>query len=221
MSTDQVESHTARKFRRWSVCLAPADVQTMLLSALSISILSSVVAISVTLKRRAPRPRSPRPSPPLHLRTATTKQILARVSKQTVKTHSGRIERHAGRGGTAGAHGGETQRSAQRTSRREGWWRKPPDRPPPSSPPPARPRDTGVRALPTHPLPAGVRCHGLRARGHGQHASAVSIAPDRTPVASVSGSLTTGSRISTTVQEFPVKWKGRPIAWGEALLSRF
>ena len=67
MSTDQVESHTDRKFRRWSVCLAPVDVQMVLLSASSIGISPPVVAISVTSKRRPPRPCSTRPSPPLHL----------------------------------------------------------------------------------------------------------------------------------------------------------
>jgi len=62
---------------------------------------AGVVAISVTSKRRLARPRSPRPSPPLHLRTAATKQLPVRVSKQTVKTHSSRIERRAARGGGA------------------------------------------------------------------------------------------------------------------------
>ena len=99
MSTDQVESHTARKFRRWSVCLAPVDVQMMLLSASSIGILPPVVAISVTSKRRPPRPRSPPPSAPLHLRTAATTQLPAQVGKQVVETHSSRIERHAARVG--------------------------------------------------------------------------------------------------------------------------
>ena len=65
----------------------------MLFSTSSLGILSSVVAISVTWKRRLARPRSPRPSPPLHLRTAATKQLPARVSKPTVKTHSSRFER--------------------------------------------------------------------------------------------------------------------------------
>jgi hypothetical protein len=37
---------------------------------------------------------------------------------------------------TVGAHGGEAERSAQRTSRREGWWRKPPGRSLPSYAPP-------------------------------------------------------------------------------------
>ena len=46
MGTDQAESHTARKFRKISVCPAPVDVQVMLFSISSISILSSVVAMS-------------------------------------------------------------------------------------------------------------------------------------------------------------------------------
>ena len=75
-------------------------VQAVLLSTSSIGILSSVVAISVTSKRRW-RPRSPRPSPPLHLRTAATKQLPARVGKHTFKTHSSRIERRPARGGGA------------------------------------------------------------------------------------------------------------------------
>ena len=113
MGTDQAESHTARKFRRISVCLAPVDVQVMLFSISCISILSSVVAMSVTSKRRPPRPFSPRPSPPLHLRTAATKQLPVWVSKKTVKTHSSRIERRAARGG-----GAEQRRASSR-----GWLR--------------------------------------------------------------------------------------------------
>ena len=81
MGTDQAESHTARKFRKISVCPAPVDVQVMLFSISSISILSSVVAMSVTSKRRPPRPCSRRPSPPLHLRTAATKQLHAQGQK--------------------------------------------------------------------------------------------------------------------------------------------
>ena len=64
MGTDQAESHTARKFRKRSVCLAPIDVQVMLFSISSISILSSVVTISVTLKRHhhdLARPVRPHP----------------------------------------------------------------------------------------------------------------------------------------------------------------
>ena len=73
----------------------------MSFSISSIGILSPVVAISVTSKRRPPRPRSPPPSAPLHLRTAATTQLPARVGKQVVETHSSRIERYAARGGGA------------------------------------------------------------------------------------------------------------------------
>ena len=73
----------------------------MLFSTSSLGILSSVVAISVTSKRRPPRPRSAPPSPPLHLRTSKTTQLYARVGKHTVKTHSSRFERRAARGAGA------------------------------------------------------------------------------------------------------------------------
>ena len=68
-------------------------------------------------KRRPPRTRSAPPSPPLHLRTPATKQLPARVSKKTVKTHSNRIERHAARGGAA--EGGAGAREARKRRRRE------------------------------------------------------------------------------------------------------
>ena len=77
----------------------------------------------------------------------------------------------------AGARGGEAERCAQRTSRREEWWRKPPGRSPPSCAIPARTRDAGERALPMHPLPARVHCHGPSAHvGTRPHAIGVSIA---------------------------------------------
>jgi hypothetical protein len=99
IGTDQAESHTARKFRRRSVCLAPVDVQVMLFSISSISILSSVVAISVTSKSRPSQlPLIPLPPPP-SLRAANTTQPAATGHKQTVQTHSSRIERRAARGG--------------------------------------------------------------------------------------------------------------------------
>ena len=83
---------------------ASAEVQQVLPSTSSISILSSVVAMSVALRRRPPRPSSSPPSPRFHLRTAATTQRAVQRDKQTVQTHSSRIERRAVRhGGGTGA----------------------------------------------------------------------------------------------------------------------
>ena len=89
----------------------------MLLSTSSISILSPVVAISVTSKRRPARPRSPPPSAPFHLRTAATTQLPVQVGKQVVETHSSRIERHYARGGGAERAVG-TRRVKEKQTRR-------------------------------------------------------------------------------------------------------
>ena len=94
IGTDQAESHTARKFRRRSVCLAPVDVQVMLFSISSISILSSVVAISVTSKRRPPRPRSPPRSPPL-APADTQHNTASRSGRQTDSLNAQQPDRTA------------------------------------------------------------------------------------------------------------------------------
>ena len=71
----------------------------MLFSISSISILSSIVAISVTSKSRPSQlPLIPLPLPP-SLRAANTTQPAATGHKQTVQTHNSRIERRAARGG--------------------------------------------------------------------------------------------------------------------------
>ena len=114
MSTGQVEPHTAGRFSSIQVCYASAEVPLVLLSTSLISILSSVVAISVSSKRRPPRPRAPLLSLPLDVQTAKTTQRAAAGRKRTTDPHSSRIERRAarGRGGTGvggrrpGANGG-------------------------------------------------------------------------------------------------------------------
>ena len=94
----------------------------MLFSISSINILSSVLAISVTSKRRPHRPRSPRPSPPLHLRTAATKQLPAQgqktVSFSTQQAGSNGLLRAAGSGKAAAARssssgGGEGEKQIE------------------------------------------------------------------------------------------------------------
>ena len=50
MSTGQVEPHIAGRFSSMHVCYAYAEVPLVLLSTSLISILSSVVAISITSK---------------------------------------------------------------------------------------------------------------------------------------------------------------------------
>ena len=74
MSTGQVEPHIAGRFSSMKVCSASAEVPLVLLSTSLISILSSVVAISVSSKRRPPRPRAPLLSLPLDVQTAKTTQ---------------------------------------------------------------------------------------------------------------------------------------------------
>jgi len=74
MSTGQVEPHIAGRFSSIKVCSASAEVPLVLLSTSLISILSSVVAISVSSKRRPPRPRAPLLSLPLDVQTAKTTQ---------------------------------------------------------------------------------------------------------------------------------------------------
>ena len=107
MGTDQAESHTARKFRKISVCPAPVDVQVMLFSISSISILSSVVAMSVTSKGRPPRPCSRHPSPPLHLRAIRKHNAHSHRGTKSQLNHIAAglngIARGGGRGGGDGA----------------------------------------------------------------------------------------------------------------------
>ena len=79
MGTDQAESHTTRQFRRSFVCIAPVYVQAVLLSTSSIGIVSSVVAISVTSKRRW-RPRS---SVPALAPANSRNQTATRAGRQT------------------------------------------------------------------------------------------------------------------------------------------
>jgi len=74
MSTGQVEPHIAGRFSSIKVCSASAEVPLVLLSTSLISILSSVVAISVSSKRLSPRPRAPLLSLPLDVQTAKTTQ---------------------------------------------------------------------------------------------------------------------------------------------------
>jgi len=80
-STSYVAAHIAPCISSVVICLTQVELQMVLISTVSTSILSSVVAILVASKRRPQRPRSPRPSPPLHLRTAATKQLAAQVGK--------------------------------------------------------------------------------------------------------------------------------------------
>ena len=72
MTTGQVDSHIAGRFSSRSVCVAQVEVQPMLFGTFSFSILSSVVAISMTSKGRPRQPRSPPLSPPLPVRQPQT-----------------------------------------------------------------------------------------------------------------------------------------------------
>jgi len=93
-----VEPYTVRNTSRISVCRTPVEHQAVLFSTSSLGILSSVVAISVTSRRR---PLAPSVSA---LRIAKTTQRAVAGEKQTLQTHSSRIERRAARrGGGTGA----------------------------------------------------------------------------------------------------------------------
>ena len=81
-STSYVAPHIAPCISSVVICLTQVELQMVLISTVSTSILSSVVAILVASKRRPQRPRSPRPSPPLHLQTAATKQLAARKANR-------------------------------------------------------------------------------------------------------------------------------------------
>ena len=102
MTTGQVEPHIAGRFTSMHVCSASAEVPLVLLSTSLISILSSIVAISISSRIRPPRPRALPLPPPLDLQTAKTTQRAAVGYKRTADPHSSRIERRAvrGRGGT-------------------------------------------------------------------------------------------------------------------------
>ena len=107
MTTGQVEPHIAGRFTSMHVCSASAEVPLVLLSTSLISILSSIVAISISSRIRPPRPRALPLPPPLDLQTAKTTQRAAAGYKRTADPHSSRIERRAvrGRGGTGvGGH---------------------------------------------------------------------------------------------------------------------
>ena len=89
-----VEPYIPRNISKASVCRTPVEVQPALLGASSISILSSIVAILVSSRRRAPRPRSPRPSPPLapansRNQTATRAGKQKRLSSRTAAGSNG------------------------------------------------------------------------------------------------------------------------------------
>ena len=73
-STGQVESHIVGRFSSMQVCSASTKVLPVLLSTSLISILSSIIAISITSRRRPPRPRAPLLSPPLDLQPTKTTQ---------------------------------------------------------------------------------------------------------------------------------------------------
>ena len=102
MSTCQVEPHVVGRFGSMKVRSAAAEVLQVLLSTSLISILSSIIAISITSRRRPPRPRAPLLSLPLDLQTARTTQRATAGHRRTADPHSSRIERRAvrGRGGT-------------------------------------------------------------------------------------------------------------------------
>jgi hypothetical protein len=88
------------------VCRTRVEVQPVLFSIFSISISSSIVAISVASNCRPPQlPLSPLPPSP-SLRAANTRQPAVTGHKQTVQMRSSRIKRRAacGGGGT-GARG--------------------------------------------------------------------------------------------------------------------
>ena len=95
MSTGQVDPYISEQVTGMQIRSTPAEFPLVLLSTSSISILSSIVAMSMASTRRPPRPRSPLASPPLHLRTAKTTQLPTRGDKRAVQSHSGRIERPA------------------------------------------------------------------------------------------------------------------------------
>ena len=98
MGTGQVEPYVVGRFGSMQVCYASPEVLPVLLSTSLICILSSIVAISITSRRRPPRPRAPLLSPPLDLQPTKTTQRAAAACIRTADPHSGRIERRAGRG---------------------------------------------------------------------------------------------------------------------------
>ena len=115
MSTGHVESHIVGRFGSMQVCSASAEVLPVLLSTSLISILSSIIAISITSRRRPPRPRAPLLSPPLDLQTTKTTQRATVGHRRTADPHSSRIERRTGRGRVGIGVGG------RRPGANEGW----------------------------------------------------------------------------------------------------
>ena len=90
MSTGQVDPYISEQVTGMQIRSTPAEFPLVLLSTSSISILSSIVAMSMASTRRPPRPRSPLASPPLHLRTAKTTQLPTRgTNGQSNRTAAG------------------------------------------------------------------------------------------------------------------------------------
>jgi len=89
-----VEPYAVRNTSRISVCRTPVEHQAILFSTSSLGILSSVVAISVTSKRRPPRPRSPPRSPPL-APADTQHNTASRSGRQTDSLNAQQPDRTA------------------------------------------------------------------------------------------------------------------------------
>ena len=77
MSAGKVEPHIAGRKADINLCIYPVEVQALLLSVFSVSVLPSDVVIPTASKRRPPRRCSTRPSPPLGLRAAAPRQRAA------------------------------------------------------------------------------------------------------------------------------------------------
>ena len=95
MSAGKVEPHIAGRKADINLCTYPVEVQALLLSVFSVSVLPSDVVIPTASKRRPPRRRSTRPSPPLGLRAAAPRQRAAGGDERTADPRRSRIERHA------------------------------------------------------------------------------------------------------------------------------
>ena len=132
MSAGKVEPHIAGRKADINLCIYPVEVQALLLSVFSVSVLPSDVVIPTASKRRPPRRRSTRPSPPLGLRAAAPRQRAAGGGERTADPRRSRIERHAaharkwesggrassaGGGGMSGAVGMLTMRRLQAPAR--------------------------------------------------------------------------------------------------------